>query len=84
VKAMEHLLEDLSSSAKDISEINAASLQDMRVVAEIDGQGVELWIGDQHYLSRYSNFVNHYKEIRAHSAAGGVFDLRLDDRILAR
>src|SRR6185312_7114107 len=36
VKAMQHLLEDLGPQAKNISEINAASTIDMRVIAEVD------------------------------------------------
>jgi cell division protein FtsQ len=84
VKAMQHLLDDLGPQAKDISEINTAGTLDMRVIAEIDGRAVELWIGDQHYRSRYRHFVSSYEEIRRHSDQASVFDLRLDDRILAK
>jgi cell division protein FtsQ len=84
VKAMQHLLDDLGPQAKDISEINAASTLEMRVITEIDGRAVELWIGDQHYRSRYQHFVANYEEIRKHSDQASVFDLRLDDRILAK
>jgi len=83
VEAMQHLLADLGPQARDISEINAAVMEDMRVVTAIDGQAAELWLGDQHYRSRYLNFINHYREIRQDSQAA-VFDLRLDDRILVR
>jgi cell division protein FtsQ len=84
VKAMQHLLDDLGPQAKDISEINAASTFEMRVITEIDGHAVELWIGDQRYRSRYLHFLNNYEEIRKHSEQATVFDLRLDDRILAK
>jgi cell division protein FtsQ len=84
VKTMQHLLSDLGPQAKDISEINSASTRDVRVIADVDGRGVELWLGDQHYRSRYLNFLSHYGEIRKHSERAGVFDLRLDDRIFAR
>lgn len=83
VQAMQHLLADLGPQAKDISEINAAAIEDMRVVTTIDGHAVELWMGDQHYRSRYLNFASHYREMRQDSHAA-VFDLRLDDRILVR
>jgi cell division protein FtsQ len=84
VKAMQRLLDDLGPRAEDISEINAAATQDMRVITEIDGHAVELWIGDRRYRTRYLHFVNSYEEIRKHSEQSSVFDLRLDDRILAR
>jgi len=84
VRAMQHLLDDLGPQAKDISEINATGTLDMRVIAEIDGHAVELWMGDQHFRSRYRHFVSSYEEIRKHSDQASVFDLRLDDRILAK
>lgn len=83
VEAMQHLLADLGPQAREISEINAAAVEDMRVVTTIDGRAVELWLGDQHFRSRYVNFVSHYREMRQDSHAA-VFDLRLDDRILVR
>jgi cell division protein FtsQ len=88
VKAMQHLLDDLGPQAKDISEVNAANTLDMRVIADISSGGghhaMELWIGDQHYRARYQHFLNNYDEIRKHSEQATVFDLRLDDRILAK
>jgi cell division protein FtsQ len=83
VEAMRHLLADLGPQAKDISEINTASLEDLRVVATVEGHAVELWLGDQHYRSRFLNFISHYRQIRQDSQAS-IFDLRLDDRILVR
>lgn len=83
VEAMQHLLADLGPRAKEISEINAATIEDMRVVTAMDGHAVELWLGDQHFRSRYMNFQSHYRAMRQDSQAA-VFDLRLDDRILVR
>jgi cell division protein FtsQ len=84
VGAARHLLDDLGPQAKDVSEINAANTADMRLITAIDGHAAELWVGDQHYRSRYMNFVDHYPEIRRHSDQASVFDLRFDDRILAK
>lgn len=84
VHAMQHLLEDLGPQAKDISEVNAADTMEMRLITQIDGHAIELWVGDQHYRSRYQHFVENYEEIRKHSGQASVFDLRMDDRILAK
>jgi cell division protein FtsQ len=84
VQAMRHLLADLGPDAKDISEINAASVQDIRVIADVDGQGLELWLGDQRFRSRLTNFLSRYPEIKEHSENARIFDLRLDDRISTR
>jgi cell division protein FtsQ len=84
VESMEHLLDDLGPQAEEISEINASTPEDMRLITDIDGHAVELWIGDQRYRSRYTNFTSHYAEIRRHADQSSVFDLRMDDRILAK
>jgi cell division protein FtsQ len=84
VRAMQHLLDDIGPQAKDISEINTADTLDLRLISEIDGHAVELLIGDQNYRSRYLHFLSHYEEIRRHSEQATVFDLRMDDRILAK
>jgi cell division protein FtsQ len=84
VEAMQHLLDDLGPQAAEVSEVNAASTEDMRVITTVDGHAVELWIGDQHYRSRYQHFIANYSEIRKHSPDSSVFDLRMDDRISAR
>ena len=62
-----------------ISEVNAASPQDIRVSAKINGHSVELWLGDRNYLARFQNFTNHYDEILRQSDGASVFDLRLDE-----
>lgn len=84
VRAMQSLLADLGPRAKDISEVNAADPRDMRVIAELGGHAVELWIGDQNFRARYTHFLDFYDEIRRHSDQAAVFDLRMDDRILAK
>lgn len=84
VKSMQHLLDELGPQSKEISEVNAANTEDLRLITTIGGRAVELWIGDQHYRSRYLLFQSHYGEMRAHSDDANIFDLRMDDRILAR
>lgn len=84
VDAMLHLLDDLGPQAADISEVNTSLTQDLRVIVDVDGRAMELWIGDQHYRSRYQHFLSNYAEIRRHSPESSVFDLRMDDRILAK
>jgi cell division protein FtsQ len=84
VQSMLHLLADLGPDAKDISEVNAASAQDMRVIADVEGGGLELWLGDQRFRSRYEHFLRHYDEIKSHAENARIFDLRMDDRISTR
>lgn len=85
VRAVLELLSELGpQQAQQVSEINAASLADLRVTAEIDHRALELWMGDRNYTTRFQNFVNHYPEIHKTSPQSAVFDLRLDDRITSK
>ncbi len=84
VDAMQYLLDDMGPQAKDVSEVNVVSPADLRIITTVEGRAVELWVGHQRYRSRYQAFLSHYPEIRAHSDAANIFDLRMDDRILAR
>ena len=84
VRAMQRLLEDLGPLAKDVSEINAAVIEDMRIVAQVSGRVLELELGDSGFGSRLQHFVNHYAEIRRKSPAGSVFDLRMENNIIAK
>lgn len=84
VEAMRRLIADLGPRAGVVSEINAAFPHDLRVVADVDGQGLELWLGDTNFQSRLTNFLTHYPEIKSHSETARIFDLRIDDRISTR
>jgi cell division protein FtsQ len=84
VKAVRTLLTELGPAAAQVSEVDAATLDNLRVTTEIDKRGVELWMGDRNFASRYQNFITHYPEIRKTSDGVAVFDLRLDDRITTK
>lgn len=84
VRAMLALLDELGTDVKDISEINATDVENLRVVTQVDGRPVELLMGGGNYRHRYQSFLMHYPEIRKRSETTVTFDLRLDDRITAR
>jgi cell division protein FtsQ len=84
VRTMLRVLEEIDPRAKEISEVNVESPENVKVVAQLGGRMLELMLGDGNYGRRYQNFVNHYPEIRKRSARVTAFDLRLDDRITAK
>lgn len=84
VLAMQQFLADLGPAANNISEINAEQIDDLHATVQMNDRAVELWLGDQNFLSRYQNFVNHYEEIRRRSEQVSTFDLRIDDRIITK
>jgi cell division protein FtsQ len=84
VLASQALMANLGAAAKQISEVDASSVENLRITTQIDQRAVELWMGDRNFSSRYQHFVAHYPEIRKTSEDVGVFDLRIDDRITTR
>ncbi len=84
VGAMSTLIAALGPEAKRISEVDASSLDDLRITTKMDRHAVELWIGDRNFARRFQNFLNHYPEIARTSPQASVFDLRLDDRITTK
>jgi cell division protein FtsQ len=84
VQAALRLLDDLGPASSSVSEVNATSPDDLRVMADIDGKTYDLWLGDTNFGSRFHNFTEHLADLRAGSPNAKVFDLRIDDRITAR
>jgi cell division protein FtsQ len=83
VRCLLRVQEEFGSSAKDISEVNAADPDNVRVMAQTDRGAVELIMGDNSFGRRYQNFISHYGEIMRRSPEAKKFDLRMDDRITA-
>lgn len=84
VRAAMRLVNELGPLAKNISEINAGTPDDLTVEAKVEGRLLDLDLGDSHYAQRLQNFLQHYPEIRKRAPNGKTFDLRLDDRITAK
>jgi cell division protein FtsQ len=84
VRAMLRVQDDLGYMSKDVSEVNVADTENIRIVAQVEQRALELILGDTNFARRYQNFLNHYPEIRKRSPEVRTFDLRLDDRITAK
>ena len=84
VRAFLDFQQDMGYLAKEVSEVDAADPDNIRVVSQVDHRAVTLLMGDGNFARRYQNFLNHYPEIRKRSPEAKAFDLRLDDRITVK
>ena len=84
VHALLRLQEDMGYMAKDVSEVNAADTDNIRIVAQVENRAVELMMGDGNFARRYQNFLAHYPEIGKRSPNVKSFDLRLDGQVTAK
>jgi cell division protein FtsQ len=84
VRAMLDLLDELGPAAQNISEIDAATPDDLAIVTQVEGRLLDLKLGDGNYARRLQSFLLHYPEIRKRAPTVTTFDLRLEDRITAK
>jgi cell division protein FtsQ len=84
VRKLLQVEQEIGPAAKDLSEVNAADLDNIHIVAQVEQRAVELILGDANFGQRYQNFVSHYAEIRRRSPEVKTFDLRLEDRITGK
>jgi cell division protein FtsQ len=84
VRALLRLQEDMGYMAKDVSEVNAADPDNIRIVAQVENRAVELMMGDGNFARRYQNFLAHFPEIGKRSPNVKTFDLRLDGQVTAK
>jgi cell division protein FtsQ len=84
VRALLRFQEDMGYMAKDVSEVNTADPENIRIVAQVENRAVELMMGDGNFAERYQNFLAHYPEIGKRSPNVKTFDLRLDGQVTAR
>jgi cell division protein FtsQ len=84
VHALLQVEEEFGPLAKDLSEVNAADLNNIRIVAQVDRHAMEFILGDGNFGRRYRTFLAHYEEIKRRSPEVRTFDLRLNDRITAK
>jgi cell division protein FtsQ len=81
VRRVQSFLQELGPLADKVSEIDAADLDDMKVIGNMQGHAIKLRLGDHNFRDRLQNFLDHYSDIRKRMPDAKVLDLRLDDRI---
>jgi cell division protein FtsQ len=81
VHRMLQLTRDLGDKTADISEIDVADPDNLKVTQQWEGRMVTLLLGDHDYLLRYQNFIRNYPEIQRRLPGAATLDMRIEDRI---
>ncbi len=82
-RALEALNEAGATFAPRISEIDVSDPDNLVLTCPEEGRALALKVGASNFRARLENFFVHYPEIRRRLPQAAVFDLRLDDRIIA-
>src|SRR5260370_1004155 len=77
------LMKDLGGLSKNVSEADAADLDNLKITERLEGSAVVLMLGDRNFASRLQNFLDHFPDIHHKMPTPTSFDLRLDARITA-
>ncbi len=77
------MLKEIGPLAGQISEINVADPNNLRVEEHVDNGVVTLLLGDENYADRIQNFLANYAEIKARRPDSTTIDLRVDGVITA-
>ncbi|HWR50403.1 MAG TPA: FtsQ-type POTRA domain-containing protein [Bryobacteraceae bacterium] len=75
------LMQDARDYAGQISEVDAADPDNLKVTLLSQTRTFRLWLGSRRYHDRMMNFTKFYGEISRRLPYAQTFDLRLDDRI---
>ena len=84
VQTFQRVQSDMGYMMKDVSEVDTADAENVRLVVQAGDRAVILMMGEGNFAARYQNFVKHYPEIIKRSPNARIFDLRLDDRITVK
>jgi cell division protein FtsQ len=77
------LVREMNRLLDQVSEIDVAEPDNLKVTIQMDGRSIVLELGNQHFAQRFRNFVQNYTRIRERLPNALAFDLRLEDRITA-
>lgn len=78
------LLDAIGSAANEVSEINVAVPDNLRITVLKRERAVELWLGDRNFVQRFQMFERTYEKMREHAPRAPIFDMRIDGRAWTR
>jgi cell division protein FtsQ len=65
------------------SELHVGDPRNLRGTLVMDGRSLTLILGDRNFLARVRSFITNYEVVVKEEPGANLFDMRLDDRILA-
>ncbi len=83
VRRVLSMLHAIGPMTDNIAEVNAADPNNLLASEKVNGDVVDLMMGDDNYADRLRNFVANYAEIKAKRPEAKLFDLRVDGAITA-
>ena len=81
VHRMQRLMDDLGSLKQQVSEVDAADLDNLKIMVKMNDRAVRLMLGDHNYRIRLQTFLDRFEEIRKRTSNTSVVDMRVDNHI---
>lgn len=83
IELLERLQEEVEPLNARFSELYLNDPRNLRATLVKDGRNLTLLLGNEKYLTRVQNFLNNYEAVMKEDPRANLFDMRLEDRIVA-
>lgn len=83
IQLLERLQNEVEPLNARFSELFVDNPRNVRVTLVMDGRNLTLLLGDDKYLTRVQSFLNNYEAVMKEDPHANLFDMRLEDRIIA-
>lgn len=84
MELFERLQQEVTPLNARFSELFLNDPRNVRATLVMDGRNLTLMLGNEKYLTRVQNFLNNYEAVIKEDPRANLFDMRLEDRIVAR
>lgn len=84
IELLTRLQQEVEPLAARFSELYVADPLNVRATLVMDGRNLTLMLGNEKYLSRVQNFLNNYEAVIKEDPLANLFDMRMEDKIIAK
>ena len=81
VHRMQRLMDDLGPLKQQVSEVDVADLDNLKIMVKMDDRAVRLMLGDHDYRLRFQTFLDRFEDIRKRTSNTSMIDMRVDKHI---
>ena len=83
VELLLRLQREVETLQARFSELDVSDPTNLQATMVLDGRNVTLLLGSDKYLMRVQNFMEHYQAVLRANPRANLFDMRLEDKIIA-
>lgn len=83
IELLTRLQDEVESLNARFSELDVRDPRNLQATLVLEGRTLTLMLGNEKYLTRVQNFLEHYETVLKTNPRANLFDMRLEDQIIA-